>query len=223
MRTIEKIEGYVASEKWQQTIMSGLNKYEQDITLSIIFLRDNEYIQKMATHRNTLSEKSKKDIYDGWSIGLFPVAKKIIFGKWPIPRAISVLFGKTSVSHEMFDNFAIFTRMLVHLGVLHRPTWLTDDVLRENIASDANGTRTLMVAAEWACTLIPELRPALPLIKRAKSFILLWSLAQERIAQAVVNTPHKDVVTTWTHDALYTAFSEVKDPDSEKDPYAEAA
>gem|GEM_PF-5651305 len=44
--------------------MSGLDRSEQDIALSLISLRDNEYIQKMSSHWQTLSDKDKKSIYE---------------------------------------------------------------------------------------------------------------------------------------------------------------
>lgn len=214
---LEKVSTYLDSEQWKETVLSHLDTHEKTIAEAIISLQSNEYIQKMSHERDNLSDQDKKKIYEWWSMSLLPSVKRMLFNTWPLPRMLSVVFGKTSASYQLFDNFCVFTRVLVHLGILGKPQWISDDDMKENIADDAKGIRLQFKAAKWLCTVVPELRPALPFLQRAEPFVLLGSVAQERILQAVVNTPKHDVITTSVKDDVYAAFA------AADDPYATAA
>jgi hypothetical protein len=84
---------------------------------------------------------------------------------------------------------------------------LDDEQIHKNIASDRKGIKRQLFVIKSACALVPQLRPALPVIQRLSPLISLSPDAQENVLHAVTNAMEHDRVVAVAQQDLYKNVS----------------
>lgn len=144
-------------------------------------LETNQSFQKFQKLWNDVSEKDKEKIYkDGdyaftltWGVKrqiqiLNPISGPL---RQPILRILSKDSFKEQLTKDGMGIVSWAMRTCIHLGVLDKPKNISDEVLLQNIKKDGANMKTKIWLLEKAAMVIPELKPALPIIQKIKPLI----------------------------------------------------
>jgi len=170
LKYVDNLSKNMDSEKQEGSLKEWLNSIES-----------NESFKKFSNIWDSFSEKEKEDIYNGGDY-LFSI-------KWSMKRNFKLInpitspfrsplvrfFEKKSFKEQFTkDSFEVVNsaiRFMVHLWILKKPENISTEVLLKNLKKDAKNIRTKMWILEKAAMIIPQLRPALPVIQKLKPII----------------------------------------------------
>jgi|BioPla2DNA2_1021312.scaffolds.fasta_scaffold07143_4 hypothetical protein len=158
-------------------IEKNINQEQIDSLLAKI--KTNKTFQKFSNMRNGLWEDDKLKIYNNWAQNIFSASKNGLRTlnplTWPFRPAIIRTFQKGSIKEQIHKDIfyaqAEPTRMLVHLWLLSTPNGLSQENLIKNIKKDEKSMNRKMFILEKCAMIIPELKPAYPLIKQLRSIM----------------------------------------------------
>lgn len=141
-------------------------------------LETNESFKKFQKLWNEMSEENKEKIYKHgdyafsltWGMKrniqmLNPISGPL---RQPIARILSKDSFKQQFTKDGMEIASWAMRTLVNLGVIEKPKNISDEVLLQNIKKDGANMKTKMWVLEKAAMVIPELKPALPIIQKIK-------------------------------------------------------
>ncbi|MCK9467037.1 MAG: hypothetical protein M0P94_01800 [Candidatus Absconditabacterales bacterium] len=158
-------------------IEKNINQEQIDSLLAKI--KTNKTFQKFSNMRNGLGEDDKLKIYNNGAQNIFSASKNGLRTLNPLTGpfrpAIIRTFQKGSIKEQIHKDIfyaqAEPTRMLVHLGLLSTPNGLSQENLIKNIKKDEKSMNRKMFILEKCAMIIPELKPAYPLIKQLRSIM----------------------------------------------------
>lgn len=182
---------------------SELNNHEQKFVESILQIQHNEFVQKIITQREQLTEHDKLQLYQKWANTIRASVKRSPAFMFANRSLESFLPTTDTLRKNTFDMFTPLVRSMVHMGILSKPEGLTDQQVHQNIQKDAQGAKMQIRIIEWACAVIPYMRPALPMIRTIKPWIYMATDAQERILHAVNHALEKDKLIAHTQHEVY--------------------
>lgn len=148
-------------------------------------LKENKNFSKFSNIWNSFSEKDKIEIYKEGS-NAFELTwwikqnlKMINPLKSPIRSPLIRMFQKESIKNQITkDSFGMISsaiRVFVHFWILNKPENLKKEDLIKNITKDEKHLNTQINILEKIAMVIPELKPALPIIKKIKPIVKISS------------------------------------------------
>jgi hypothetical protein len=197
----------VAKTEGKEMVEKVLSEKEQEIVSMVLDIQQNDFIKKIAIQWDKLSEKDKMDLYNKWEQSIWASMKRVSWTSLMTGNLFSFLPRADRFRKNIFNNFTPAVRIFVHLGILSRPAWLDDDQIHKNIIADRKGIKRQLFIIKWACAVVPQLRPALPIVQRLSPLITLSADAQENILHAVTNTMEHDHVVAVAQQDLYKNVS----------------
>lgn len=144
-------------------------------------LDTNQSFQKFKKLWKDMSEEDKEKIYKHgdyafsltWGMKrniqmLNPISGPL---RHPVARILSKDSFKQQFTKDGMEVASWAMRTLVNLGAIDKPKSITDEVLLQNIKKDGANMKTKIWMLEKAAMVIPELKPALPIIQKLKPLV----------------------------------------------------
>lgn len=175
--TLPSSKGLLDNLSKNINVEKNINQEEIDSLLAKIKI--NKTFQKFSNMRNGLPEEDKLKIYNNWAQSIFSASKNGLRTlnplTWQFRPVIIRPFQKGSIKEQIHKDIfyaqAEPTRMLVHLWLLSTPNGLSQEDLIQNIKKDQKSMNRKMFILEKSAMIIPELKPAYPLIKQLRSIM----------------------------------------------------
>jgi len=122
-------------------------------------LEDNSTINRLKKTRNSMTEEQKLKIYKRHSISVstrlrysnmltFWIGEKIYNGTKNYKKE----WKKNALKYATLEE--IPCRFLIHLGLLEKPKWLTDEKLKEDVEKDAKNFDIYLNICEKTCKVV---------------------------------------------------------------------
>ncbi len=144
-------------------------------------IKNNSLFQDFSNTWNSFSESEKEEIYKNgdyaftmtWSMKrnmkiMNPISSPF---RSPLVRLFQKDSLKQQLSKDSFETMSAGIRVMVHLWLLKKPNNIANEDLMENIKKDAKNIKNKLWILEKAAMVIPQLRPALPVIQKIKPLL----------------------------------------------------
>jgi len=183
-------------------------------------IKNNSLFQDFSNTWNNFSEKEKEQIYkDGdyaftmtWSIKrnmkiMNPISSPF---RSPLVRLFQKESFKEQLTKDSFETMSAGIRFMIHLWLLKKPDNIANEDLMENIKKDAKNIKNKLWILEKAAMVIPQLRPALPVIQNIKPILEssadLWQeiMSEEQNKLSTNQEADKINKETKQHNKTYT-------------------
>lgn len=144
-------------------------------------IKNNSLFQDFSNTWNNFSEKEKEEIYNNgdyaftitWSMKrnfkiMNPIGSPF---RSPLVRLFQKKGIKEQLTKDSFETMSAGIRVMVHFWLLKKPENISNEDLLDNIKKDAKNIKNKLWILEKAAILIPQLRPALPVIQKIKPLL----------------------------------------------------
>jgi hypothetical protein len=153
-------------------------------------LKQTKGFNFLDTQRSALSQDYQEKLYTTWWPSLASRIKRIGPWWWMWFSFWRLIPTPTNIRINAFSHISPLLRIMVHMWLLKKPSWISDETLAANIREDSRSLQQQFTMTKIACTVVPMLRPALPLVQKLEPFFKLWIDLQEKILLRLHNQYH---------------------------------
>lgn len=164
---------------------------------------------KLKAKRDALSDKAKKQAYDGGKQDLLAI-------KWSLPKIYDSARLNGMEALAPGQTFTTFFRLAVQLWLFSRPKDVPAETMVQDMQSDFKYINTKLAAFEAIATVIPVLKPLAPVIQALRTYIKKFgaagveNLANRQVHSGEQNPPLKEAATDATKLQTNIQTTEVK-------------